>query len=493
MFLVDFYCIESMLFMVTVTMPLYGAFVVSFVERQHLLTLKAFSLLISLITFFLSILLWILFDSLSCEFQFTVHYPWFFNQNLFYSLGLDGLSLLFFILTTFLIPLCILISWNSIRYRLKEFVVSLLVVEFFLLNIFCALDLTLFYIYFESILIPMFVLIGVWGSRLRKIHAAYQFFFYTLLGSVFMLLGILIIYFQIGTTDVQIFLRSEFTTYRQLVLWISFFISFGVKVPMIPTHIWLPEAHVEAPTAGSVLLAGVLLKLGTYGVIRFLIPVFPYANNFFTPLVLTFAILGIIYGSLTTIRQVDLKKIIAYSSVVHMNFALVGLFTPNLLGLSGSVFLMLSHGVVSGALFLCVGIVYERYHTRLLKYYGGLVQFMPLYSFFFVFFTLANIGLPGTSSFIGEFLIIVGIVEYNFFVALLSVTSIILGACYAVWLANRLLYGPNTGYFLQKYSDINRREFFILLPLAIIILYTGVYPVVIFEVFNLNLLNVLYF
>ena len=484
---------SNYLLIICVFLPLLTIFILFFIKKNNLNILKQYSLFASLITFFFSLILWLNFDYLNSEFQYTSHFSWFFSYNINYGLGLDNISILFFILTTFLIPLCILISWNQIKFRLKEFLIVLLLIEFFLLNIFCALDLVIFYVYFESLLIPMFILIGIWGSRLRKIHATFQFFFYTLLGSVLMLIGIFIIYFQIQTTDIQIFLISEFSNYRQLLLWITFFISFGIKVPMIPVHIWLPEAHVEAPTAGSVLLAGVLLKLGTYGVLRFLIPIFPFATAYFTPLIFLFGIIGIVFGSLTTIRQIDLKKIIAYSSVVHMNFALIGLFTPNLQGLSGSVFLMLSHGVVSGALFLCVGILYERYHTRLLKYYGGLITYMPLFSTFFLIFTLANIGLPLTSSFIGEFLIILGIFKFNFFVGFFLTIGTILGACYAIWLANRLLYGNLQKNVIFKFSDINYREFCVLIPLAIIIIGCGVYPLLLLNVLNLNLINILYF
>jgi len=308
----------------------------------------------------------------------------------------------------------------------------LLLTEFFLINVFSVLDLFFFYIFFESILIPMFIIIGVWGSRQRKIHAAYQFFFYTLFGSIIMLIGIIVIYFNTGTTDIQVLAQTEFSEMRQIFLWLSFFCSFAVKVPMLPVHIWLPEAHVEAPTAGSVILAGVLLKLGTYGIIRFMIPMFPYAMIYFTPLVFTMCVIAIIYSSATTIRQIDLKKIIAYSSVAHMNFALLGLFTNNSMGIEGSLFLLLGHGVVSSGLFLCIGILYDRYHTRNILYYGGLVQTMPIFSIIFLIFSLANIGFPGTVNFIGEFLVLVGTFKLNTTVAFLSATGMVLGAVYVI-------------------------------------------------------------
>merc|ERR1712127_701668 len=310
--------------------------------------------------------------------------------------------------TTLLIPLCLLVSWNSIQNNLKEYLISFLVMEFFLIGVFCILDVLLFYIFFESVLIPMYLIIGIWGSRERKIRAAYFFFLYTLLGSVLMLLAILYIYYQVGTTDYEILVTTLFTLKEQKLLWIAFFASFATKVPMVPMHIWLPEAHVEAPTSGSVILAGVLLKLGTYGLIRFSLPLFPEASYFFTPLVYTISVIGIIYTSFTAIRQTDFKRIIAYTSVAHMNLVIVGMFSFNSIGLEGALLQSLSHGFVASALFLIIGVVYERHHTRMVKYYGGLVHVMPLYTFIFLFFTMANIGLPGTSSFIGEFLILVG-------------------------------------------------------------------------------------
>ena len=336
-------------------------FILFLIPSYKIVFLKQFSLAFSIVIFLLSLVLWLLFNNQSNEFIFVYHISWISFFNIYYSLGLDGISIFFIILTTFLIPFCILISWYSVQYRVKEFLLMLLLTEFLLLNVFSVLDLFFFYIFFEAVLIPMFIIIGVWGSRQRKIHAAYQFFFYTLFGSILMLLGIILIYSQVGSFDVQILSNVLFSKERQLILWLSFFASFAVKVPMVPVHIWLPEAHVEAPTAGSVILAGVLLKLGTYGIIRFMLPMFNYANNFFTPLVFTLCLLGIIYSSCTTIRQIDLKKIIAYSSVAHMNFALLGLFTNNSLGLEGSLYLMLGHGIVSSALFLCVGVLYDRY------------------------------------------------------------------------------------------------------------------------------------
>lgn len=333
----------------------------------------------------------------------------------------------------------------------------------------------------------MFLMIGIWGSRQRKIHAAYQFFFYTLLGSILMLLGIIIIYLNIGTTDIQLLNNNYLTPERQIILWLAFFSSFAVKIPMLPVHIWLPEAHVEAPTAGSVLLAGVLLKLGTYGIVRFMIPLFPEAMLYFTPLVYTMCIISVIYAAATTIRQIDLKKIIAYSSVVHMNFALLGIFTNSVQGIEGSLYFMLGHGIVSSGLFLCIGMLYDRYHTRNILYFGGLVQTMPLFSTCFLILTLANLGLPGMINFIGEFLVLIATMKISFFAIMFASAGLILGAVYGIWLCNRLIYGQLRFYSLQKFVDINRREFFIMLPIIFLIFYMGIYPEIFLDTFNISI------
>ena len=357
-------------------LPLLGVLILLFIPNWKIQLIRRITLNTSLLTFLISLLLWIEFDSSTARFQF-LETGFLGNQNLDYSgysfsslnflFGVDGISLFFIILTTFLIPICILVCWSSIQAYVKEYCIAFLVLESLMIAVFSVLDLLLFYVFFESVLIPMFVIIGVWGSRERKIRAAYQFFLYTLLGSVFMLLAILLIYFQTGTTDLEILYCSSFSETRQIFLWLAFFASFAVKVPMVPVHIWLPEAHVEAPTAGSVILAGILLKLGTYGFLRFSIPLFPFATYYFTPLIYTLSVLAIIYTSLTTLRQIDLKKIIAYSSVAHMNFVTLGLFSLNTQGIEGSILLMLSHGLVSPALFLCIGILYDRHNSRLLR------------------------------------------------------------------------------------------------------------------------------
>lgn len=463
--------------------------IIIFIPDNNLKLIKQLGLGFSCIIFIQTILLWIFFNNEVGSFVYVVHLPWLSFFNVYYSLGIDGISIFFIILTAFLIPICILISWNSIIYKMKEFILMLLITELLLINVFAVLDLFFFYVFFEGVLIPMFIIIGVWGSRQRKIHAAYQFFFYTLLGSILMLLGIIVIYFETGTTDIQLLAQIELSKSRQLILWLAFFASFAVKVPMLPVHIWLPEAHVEAPTAGSVILAGVLLKLGVYGIIRFMIPMFPYAMDYFTPMVFTMCVIGIIYSAATTIRQIDLKKIIAYSSVAHMNFALLGLFTNNSQGIEGSLFFMLGHGVVSSALFLCIGILYDRYHTRNILYYGGLVQVMPIFSIFFLIFTLANLGLPGLVNFVGEFLVLVGTWKVNTTVIFLASIGMILGAVYAIWLYNRLIFGQIRFYSLQKFVDINRREFFVLLPLLFMTFFMGIYPVVFLDTFNMSINN----
>jgi len=347
---------------------------------------RLLSFYLTLFIFVFSLLLLFYFENFVHYFQFQFFISWSNFLNIYYSIGIDGISLFFIILTTFLMPLCLLLSWLNISYRLKEFIICMLLTEFFLINVFSVLDLFFFYLFFESILLPMFLIIGIWGSRQRKIHATYQFFFYTLIGSLLMLIAIIYIYIVVGTSDLSIISLFRFNNYTQIFLWLAFFLALAVKIPMIPFHIWLPEAHVEAPTAGSVILAGLLLKMGGYAILRFLIPIFDYANLYFMPFVFLLSILAIIYSSLATIRQLDLKKIIAYSSVAHMNYVTIGLFSYDLQGIQGCIFLMLSHGLVSSALFICVGVLYDRYKSRIVKYYGGLVQLMPLLSFFFFFF-----------------------------------------------------------------------------------------------------------
>nr|WCO87426.1 NADH dehydrogenase subunit 4 [Myricaria elegans]WRQ18407.1 NADH dehydrogenase subunit 4 [Myricaria laxiflora] len=456
--------------------PVLGSITLLFIPNSRIRSIRLIGLCASLITFLYSPVLRIQFDPSTAKSQFVESLRWLPYENINFYLGIDGISLFFVILTTFLIPICILVGWSGMRSYGKEYITASLIREFLMIAVFCMLDLLLFYVLPESVPIPMFIIIGVWGSRQRKIKAAYQFFLYTLLGSVFMLLAILLILLQTGTTDLQISLTTEFSERRQIFLWIAFFASFAVKVPMVPVHIWLPEAHVEAPTAGSVILAGILLKLGTYGFLRFSIPMFPEATLCSTPFIYTLSAIAIIYTSSTTSRQIDLKKIIAYSSVAHMNFVTIGMFSPNIQGIGGSILPMSSHGLVSSALFLCVGVLYDRHKTRLVRYYGGLVSTMPNLSTIFFSFTLANMSSPGTSSFIGEFLISVGAFQRNSLVATLAALGMILGAAYSLWLYNRAVSGNLKPDFLHKFSDPNGREVFIFIPFIVGVVRMGVYP-----------------
>lgn len=415
-------------------------------------------------------------DKVSSYAQFNVLINYCYPFDFIYHLAVDGLSIYFLVLSVLLLPVCVLCSWSTVLQRVREFYILLQVITLLLINVFCVRDLLLFYIFFESVLIPMFLIIGVWGSRDRKIHAAYQFFLYTLVGSVLMLLSIIYLYDLVGSTHIEVLYNATYTLLEERLIWLAFFLSFAVKVPMIPFHIWLPEAHVEAPTAGSVLLAGILLKMGTYGLIRFSLPMFPEATVYFQPLVFTLSMIGIIYAACTTIRQVDLKKIIAYSSVGHMNYVTLGILSNNLYGLEGSIYLMLGHGFVSSALFLCVGLLYERYHTRVVLYYGGLIFGMPLFGCVFLFFTLANVSLPGTSNFIGEILVLAGVFNVHFVSAFVGAVGAILGAVYAIWLYNRVLFGEVKVLHLTKFSDLNRKEAFLMINLIVIIVLTGIYP-----------------
>ena len=485
--------------------PLNGTFLLLCIPSSNYSMLKAVALIISCIVYIISLFLWVFFNKSIGSFQFVSKILWIPFLNLNFSIGIDGISLFFVLLTTLLIFLCILISWTSVKVYIKEFLIAFLILEFFLIGVFSILDLLLFYIFFESVLIPMYLIVGIWGSRERKIRAAYFFFLYTLLGSVLMLLSILYIYYQAGSTDYEILLTFAFSKIEQKFLWFSFFSSFATKVPMVPVHLWLPEAHVEAPTAGSVILAGVLLKLGTYGFLRFSFPLFPEASFYFAPIVYFLAVVGIVYTSFTAIRQTDFKRIIAYTSVAHMNLVMVGLFSFNTIGLEGAILQSLSHGFVASALFTIIGVVYERHHTRMVKYYGVLVHIMPLYMFIFLFFTLSNIGLPGTGSFVGEFLILAGSFKTNTSATFISATSMIIGGCYSLWLFNRISYGNLKIQYLKDYIDINKREMFIFLPLIFGTMLIGLYPefflnsmhmsvnmlVEIIHIFNLQIIYIL--
>ena len=476
--------------------PIIGILLLLLIPAREERLLKFIALNSACFSFIGSLFLWGGFSKSVGFFQFLMKLNWFPLLTLNFTLGIDGISLFFLLLTTLLIPLCLLTSWNSVKHSLKEFLIAFLVLDFLLIGVFCVLDLLFFYIFFESVLIPMFLIVGIWGSRERKILAAYYFFLYTLLGSVVMLLATLYIIEQVGTTDYEVLLTFSFSEIEQKFLWFAFFLSFASKVPMIPVHLWLPEAHVEAPTAGSVILAGVLLKLGTYGFIRFSLPLFPQASFFFTPLVYSIAAMGIIYTSFTAIRQTDFKRIIAYTSIAHMNLVMLGIFSFNSVGIEGAIFQSLSHGFVASALFLIIGVVYDRYGTRLVQYYGGLASVMPIYVFIFLFFTMANIGLPGTSSFVGEFLILAGSFKVNTSVTFLGATGMVIGGAYSLWLFNRISYGNLKVQYTSQFLDISFREFVTFLPLILGTLLTGLYPNIFLTSIHMsvnNLIELLYF
>ncbi len=438
------------------------------------------------------IFIWGNFDPTTADFQLVEKRAWI-GDTIKYHMGVDGISMLFVILTTFLMPICILASWTAITERVKEYMIAFLVLETLMIGVFCALDLVLFYLFFEGGLIPMFLIIGVWGGK-RRVYASFKFFLYTLLGSLLMLLAMMAIYWQAGTTDIPTLLTHKFpsephsflglniSSGMQTWLWLAFFASFAVKMPMWPVHTWLPDAHVEAPTAGSVILAGILLKMGGYGFLRFSIPMFPVASAELTPLVFTLSVVAIIYTSLVALAQEDVKKLIAYSSVAHMGFVTMGLFTFTTQGIEGGIFQMLSHGIVSAALFLCVGVIYDRMHTREIAAYGGLVNRMPIYAFCFMIFTLANVGLPGTSGFVGEFLSLLGAFRVNTWVAFLATTGVILSAAYALWLYRRVIFGKLEKANLQSIADMNTREVAFMAPLVILTIFFGIYPSALLDV-----------
>lgn len=435
----------------------------------------------TVVTFLLSLAAWGRFDVGSSSFQLVESHAWL-AETIRFKLGVDGFSMPFIVLTAFLMPFCILASWDSIEHRVKEYFVAFLILETTMIGVFAALDLVLFYLFFEAGLIPMFLIIGIWGGK-RRIYASFKFFLYTLLGSVLMLLAIMAMYWAAGTTDIPTLLTHKFAANLQIWLWLAFFASFAVKMPMWPVHTWLPDAHVEAPTAGSVILAGILLKMGGYGFIRISLPMFPDASVYFAPLVFSLSVVAIIYTSLVALMQEDMKKLIAYSSVAHMGFVTMGLFSMNPQGIQGAMFQMVSHGLVSGALFLCVGVVYDRMHTREIRAYGGLVNRMPLYAVVFLIFTMANVGLPGTSGFVGEFLSLMGAFRANTWVSFLATTGVILSAGYALWLYRRVVYGVLDKPSLQGITDLNRREIITFAPLVLLVIYYGVHPGPILDAF----------
>jgi len=429
----------------------------------------------SLIVFALSLLLWVRFDASSAGFQFVESVNWLPSIGITYKMGVDGISVLFVLLSTALTPLCILASWESIQTRVREFMLAFLVLETMMIGMFCALDFVVFYIFFEGVLIPMYLIIGVWGGP-RRVYAAFKFFLYTLAGSVLMLLALLAMWSVAGSTDITVLMKTQFPVAMQTWLFLAFFASFAVKVPMWPVHTWLPDAHVEAPTAGSVILAGVLLKMGAYGFLRFSVPMLPNASASFAPFIFTLSVVAVIYTSLVALAQTDMKKLIAYSSVAHMGVVTMGIFTINAQGLSGALFQMLSHGVVSAALFLCVGVVYDRIHSREIARYGGLADRMPAYALAFMLFTMASVGLPGTAGFVGEFLVLVGAFKVNFWLAALGSSGMILGACYMLYLYRRVVFGKLTRDDLKSILDLSPREIAVFAPLVILTLWMGIAP-----------------
>ncbi len=459
-----------------ILLPTVGSIFLLFSKdtSEKKLTIKYVALFTSIVNFVLSIYLWFLFDSSTSDFQFVEDRNWlvgFIN----YKVGIDGISILFVVLTTFITPLCILSVNNTVKLRLRDFLISILVMESFMIGVFCSLDLFVFYLFFEAGLIPMFLIIGIWGGP-RRVYSAFKFFLYTLLGSVLMLVAIISIYWITGTTDVVKLYDLGIDPKYQNLLWLAFFSSFAVKTPMWPVHTWLPDAHVEAPTAGSVLLAAILLKMAGYGFIRFSLGLFPIASDFFTPLIYTLSVVAIIFTSLIALMQEDMKKLIAYSSVAHMGFVTLGVFTIKQQGIEGSIIQMISHGLVSAALFLCVGVLYDRMHSRIIKTYGGIISILPKYSVLFMLFSLASLGLPGTSGFIGEFLILIGVFRDNFLVAVIASLGVILGAAYILWLYKRVVFGKLINNELERMVDLNKTEYLILSSLAIPILFFGFYP-----------------
>jgi NADH-quinone oxidoreductase subunit M len=433
------------------------------------------SLTTSLVTFALSVYLYMGFDKGSADFQFVEKKDWLPGLNISYKMGVDGISLFFILLSTLLTPICILASWESIQKRVREYMMSFLLLETMMLGMFSALDLVLFYVFFEGVLLPMFVIIGVWGGQ-RRVYAAFKFFLYTLLGSVLMLISILAVYHKLGTTDIPTLMQSPIPFAMQKWIFLAFLASFAVKVPMWPVHTWLPDAHVEAPTAGSVILAGVLLKMGGYGFLRLSLPILPQASEYFTPLIFSLSVIAVIYTSLVALAQEDMKKLIAYSSVAHMGFVTLGIFTLTTQGMQGAMFQMLSHGIVSAALFLCVGVVYDRLHTREISRYGGLVHNMPRYATVFMIFMLASVGLPGTSGFVGEFLVLLGAYQVHTLATFLAATGVVLGAAYMLYLYKRVVFGDLTKADVKAMTDLNPREIVIFAPLVALVFWMGIYP-----------------
>jgi len=460
-------------------LPLVGALIIGCLNRDAKDNARWVALWTTTITFLISLLIWINFDNTSSAFQFVEVRDWL--NIMTYKMGVDGISMLFVILTTFLLPLCVVSSWVVIQDRVKEYMIAFLVLETLMIGVFCALDLILFFIFFEGSLIPMFLIIGVWGGP-NRVYATFKFFLYTLLGSVFMLLAVLAMYWYAGTTDIPTLMTTAFPEDMQWWLWIAFFASFAVKLPMWPVHTWLPDAHVEAPTAGSVILAAILLKFGAYGFLRFSVPMFPLASQELAPFMFVLSIIAIIYTALVALAQTDMKKLIAYSSVAHMGFVTMGIFTFSTQGVEGAIFQMVSHGIVSAGLFLSVGVLYDRMHTHEISVFGGLVQRMPIYAALFMVFTMANLGLPGTSGFIGEFLTLLASFKVNTWVAFLATTGVITSAAYGLYVYKRVIFGVLVKPVLKAIQDLSYREIAVIAPLVFLTLLFGIYPAPVFDV-----------
>ncbi len=473
-------------------LPLIGAFFV-FLTRNETSQVNRGAIYVSLFTsfanFFLVLFLWYSFDNSSSNFQFVEESVWI-SGFIKFKFGIDGISILFILLTAFIIPICVISCINSIKNRLKEFLIAILILETFMIGVFCSLDLVIFYLFFEAGLIPMFLIIGIWGGS-RRVYSAFKFFLFTLLGSVLMLIAIISIYWITGTTDVTEIYKIKIPPEFQNLLWLAFFSSFAVKMPMWPVHTWLPDAHVEAPTAGSVILAAILLKMAGYGFIRFSVGMFPLASEYFTPFIFTLSVVAIIYTSLVALMQDDMKKLIAYSSVAHMGYVTLGIFTFNKQGIEGGIIQMFSHGLISAALFLCVGVLYDRTHSRLINNYGGVVNILPKYSFILMIFVLGTLGLPGTSGFVGEFLVLVGAFKVNFLVAILASIGVVLAAAYILWLYKRVIFGKLENNQLKAMKDLNKSEMGILISIGILVIFFGFYPEPLFSTINVSVDNLI--
>ncbi len=462
-------------------LPLLGALLILGVVRgddqRAASEARLIALFTTVATFFGSLFAWIGFDNSKADFQFVEKYDWFSSLNISYHVGIDGISLFMLLLTTFLMPICILCSWESVTKRVRAFMVNFLLLEVMVIGVFISLDVIMFYTFFEGMLIPMYLIIGIWGGN-RRIYAAFKFFLYTFAGSVLFLVAILYLYNVFGTTSIPELIKQapQLSPHVQHLLWLAMFASFAVKVPMWPVHTWLPDAHVQAPTAGSVILAGILLKMGAYGFLRFSLPMLPVASHDFAPLIFTLSIVAVIYTSLVALVQQDMKKLIAYSSVAHMGFVTIGIFAFNMQGIEGAIVQMISHGLVSGALFLCVGVVYDRLHTREISSYGGVVTVMPKYAAIFMFFTMASVGLPSTSGFVGEFLVLVGIFQANSTVAFLATTGVVLGAAYMLWLYRRVVFGSVTNPEVSTMKELSGREMVLFVPIILLVIWLGIYP-----------------